>query len=157
MGLAQVLLLREKMKKTIFVLAFLIIFMPTVIANAEEMDTTNEYTVIAGDSLWALSEENNITLNTLRTANDTWNNLILVGQTLLIPEENISKEDEVLANAKVLNTNLEATNDIHTTAEEEAVEEVIVQPTVETQVVTPEAVPEQSVPINNSSSESSLS
>jgi N-acetylmuramoyl-L-alanine amidase len=69
------------MKKTIFVLAFLL-FIPVLSANAEQ-----NYTVVKGDTLWELSIENQITLLELRQANNKWDDLILIGQTLVIPNK----------------------------------------------------------------------
>jgi N-acetylmuramoyl-L-alanine amidase len=69
------------MKKTIFVLAFLL-FIPVLSANAE-----SKHTVVKGDTLWGLSQTNDISLHELRQANDKWDDLILIGQTLVIPDK----------------------------------------------------------------------
>lgn len=69
------------MKKTIFVLAFLL-FIPVLSANAE-----SRHTVVKGDTLWQLSVTNNISLHELRQANNKWDDLILIGQTLVIPDK----------------------------------------------------------------------
>jgi N-acetylmuramoyl-L-alanine amidase len=69
------------MKKTIFVLAFLL-FIPVLSANAE-----SQHTVVKGDTLWGLSQKNGISLLELRQANNKWDDLILIGQTLVIPDK----------------------------------------------------------------------
>jgi N-acetylmuramoyl-L-alanine amidase len=69
------------MKKTIFVLAFLL-FIPVLSANAE-----SQHTVVKGDTLWGLSQTNGISLHELRQANNKWDDLILIGQTLVIPDK----------------------------------------------------------------------
>jgi N-acetylmuramoyl-L-alanine amidase len=70
------------MRKTIFALA-LLLFIPVVSAHAE-----SNYTVVKGDTLWGLSHKNGITLDSLRQANNKWDDLILVGQNLIIPDKN---------------------------------------------------------------------
>jgi N-acetylmuramoyl-L-alanine amidase len=70
------------MRKTIFALALLLLFTPVVSAHAQE------YTVKKGDTLWGLSQRNGITLLELRKANNKWDDLILIGQNLTIPDRN---------------------------------------------------------------------
>jgi N-acetylmuramoyl-L-alanine amidase len=78
------------MKKTIFVLAFLL-FIPVLSANAE-----SKHTVVKGDTLWELSQTNEISLHELRQANDKWDDLILIGQTLVIPDKStVSKATNI--------------------------------------------------------------
>ena len=43
------------------------------------------YTVKSGDTLWSIAKNNNITVDELKTANNLTNNLLAVGQQLLIP------------------------------------------------------------------------
>ncbi|MBY0096193.1 LysM peptidoglycan-binding domain-containing protein [Mesobacillus maritimus] len=52
------------------------------------------YTVVAGDSLWGIAMKYNVSLNEIRSANNLENDLLQIGQTILIPktasyEENV--------------------------------------------------------------------
>lgn len=55
------------------------LLMPNLV-QAEEL-----YTVKSGDSLWKVATERGLTVNDLRVANNKWDDLILVGQTLKLP------------------------------------------------------------------------
>jgi N-acetylmuramoyl-L-alanine amidase len=70
-----------KMKKTIFVLAFLFII-PVVSVKAETI-----HTVVKGDTLWELSRDYKVDLLDIRKTNDKWDDLILIGQDITIPTE----------------------------------------------------------------------
>ena len=45
----------------------------------------NTYTVKSGDTLWSIARDNNISVNTLKEANGLTNNLLSIGQQLIIP------------------------------------------------------------------------
>jgi N-acetylmuramoyl-L-alanine amidase len=91
----------KKMKKTIFVLA-LLLFIPVVSANAE-----SNYTVVKGDTLWSLSQKNEISLHSLRQTNNKWDDLILIGQNLIIPDKN-----EVVTTSNTNNNNTTNNNSV---------------------------------------------
>lgn len=69
------------MKKLIATLALGTALLTPTLASA-----STEYTVKSGDSLWKISNANGVTLAQLRQANDKYDDLILVGQTLIIPD-----------------------------------------------------------------------
>lgn len=69
------------MKKLIATLALGTALLTPTLASA-----STEYTVKSGDSLWKISNANGVTLAQLRQANDKYDDLILVGQKLIIPD-----------------------------------------------------------------------
>lgn len=46
---------------------------------------SNTYTVKSGDTLWSIAKQNNISVDSLKSANNLSSNLLSVGQTLIIP------------------------------------------------------------------------
>ena len=49
--------------------------------------TDNTYVVQKGDSLWSISKKYNITVDELKDANNLTNNLLNIGQILIVPEK----------------------------------------------------------------------
>ncbi|MEJ6951093.1 S8 family peptidase [Natronospora cellulosivora (SeqCode)] len=80
---------------TIFVGQRLVI--PVDAENEEEIEDGNnfEYTVVAGDSLYRISQRYNVSIESIRKANNLSSDMIFVGQTLIIPVsgENNYQED----------------------------------------------------------------
>jgi N-acetylmuramoyl-L-alanine amidase len=72
------------MRKTslIFVLAFLFTIPVVSVVHAETV-----HNVKKGDTLWGMSQEYGVSLSDIRTANNKWDDLILVGQQFTIPTE----------------------------------------------------------------------
>ncbi len=56
------------------------------------LSTENTYTVKKGDSLWSIAKKYNTTVEQLKAANNLTSNLLNVGQTLKIPQIEISVE-----------------------------------------------------------------
>ena len=48
--------------------------------------TTTTYTVVPGDTLYSIARQYNTTVNNIKTLNNLTNNLLVVGQELLIPQ-----------------------------------------------------------------------
>lgn len=64
-------------------------YMVTLNSSTQTIDISsskNTYTVVAGDSLWKISQKYNITVDSLKQANNLTSDLIIAGQTLIIPQ-----------------------------------------------------------------------
>ena len=81
--------------------------------------TGTNYTVQKGDSLWNIANKFNVSIESLKTANNLASNLLNIGQTLKIPTEEkpvtgdytvytISKGDSLYSIAKKYNTTVDA-------------------------------------------------
>ena len=81
--------------------------------------TGTNYTVQKGDSLWSIANKFNVSVESLKTANNLASNLLNIGQTLKIPTEEkpvtgdytvytISKGDSLYSIAKKYNTTVDA-------------------------------------------------
>lgn len=81
--------------------------------------TGTNYTVQKGDSLWNIANKFNVSVESLKTANNLASNLLNIGQTLKIPTEEkpvtgdytvytISKGDSLYSIAKKYNTTVDA-------------------------------------------------
>lgn len=81
--------------------------------------TGTNYTVQKGDSLWSIANKFNVSVESLKTANNLTSNLLNIGQTLKIPTEEkpvtgdytvytISKGDSLYSIAKKYNTTVDA-------------------------------------------------
>ncbi|WP_268912483.1 LysM peptidoglycan-binding domain-containing protein [Lentilactobacillus sp. SPB1-3] len=55
-------------------------------AGSANADASTNYTVKSGDSVWAISQKFDSTINAIENANNIQNDLILPGQTLIIPD-----------------------------------------------------------------------
>jgi N-acetylmuramoyl-L-alanine amidase len=75
------------MKKLIASIAVSTTLLMPNLVQAEE-----QYTVVSGDSLWKVATERGISLQALRQANAKWDDLILVGQTLKLPTNEVNVE-----------------------------------------------------------------
>jgi N-acetylmuramoyl-L-alanine amidase len=87
----------RKMKKAIAILPFLL-FAPIIVANAEV-----NHTVTSGDTLWEISQSNNVSLQNLREANDKWDDMIYPGQVIVVPtgqNSTVSQEVAVQSSAQ---------------------------------------------------------
>ena len=81
--------------------------------------TGTNYTVQKGDSLWSIANKFNVSIESLKTANNLTSNLLNIGQTLKIPTEEkpvtgdytvytISKGDSLYSIAQKYNTTVDA-------------------------------------------------
>lgn len=84
----------------------------------EDYNNENEYVVKAGDSLWKIAKEYNVTVEDLKNANNLNSNVIFIGQVLKIPQSRVEmvkasyiygvKKGDTLWNiAKMNNTTVE--------------------------------------------------
>lgn len=68
-----------------------------VIENQKPIENSNDqysiYTVKKGDSLWLISQRNNITVPELLEINNLNNNILQIGQKLLIPKQSDYKDN----------------------------------------------------------------
>lgn len=68
-----------------------------VIENQKPIENSNDqysiYTVKKGDSLWLISQRNNITIPELLEINNLNNNILQIGQKLLIPKQSDYKDN----------------------------------------------------------------
>ena len=55
-------------------------------AGSANADASTNYTVKSGDSVWAISQKFDTTINAIETANKIQNHLILPGEKLVIPD-----------------------------------------------------------------------
>ncbi|PTU25882.1 hypothetical protein Goe21_00210 [Bacillus phage vB_BsuM-Goe21] len=85
------------MKKALIVLAFLLAI-PVLLANKAYAATN--HTVQKGETLWGISQTNGITLYELRKANNKWDDLILIGQNIIIPAKGESVSKPTVKNTK---------------------------------------------------------
>ncbi|MEW8987378.1 MAG: LysM peptidoglycan-binding domain-containing protein, partial [Bacillus sp. (in: firmicutes)] len=54
--------------------------------------TTISYSVVSGDSLWAISKKYGTTVDAIRSANNLTNDRLFIGQTLMIPSGNTAPD-----------------------------------------------------------------
>lgn len=85
------------MKKALIVLAFLLAI-PVLLANKAYAATN--HTVQKGETLWGISQTNGITLYELRKANNKWDDLILIGQNVIVPVKGESVSKPTVKNTK---------------------------------------------------------
>lgn len=57
---------------------------------------SNYYIVKSGDSLWSIAKKFNTTVNELKNLNNKTTNNLSIGETLLIPSEDVSSSDETI-------------------------------------------------------------
>ena len=72
-----------------------------VIPQEEEI-TGNTYTVKSGDSLYSIANKYNITIQELKDANKLTSNLLNVGQTLIIPQQEVTGNTYIVKNGDSL-------------------------------------------------------
>ena len=71
----------------------------------QEKTTNNDYdtyTVVKGDSLWGISRKFNIRVNDLIELNNLTSNTITIGQTLLVPKNNIEDNKYIVEKGDTL-------------------------------------------------------
>lgn len=56
--------------------------------NTNNNITENTYTVKSGDSLWNIANKYGISVNDLKSLNNLSNNMLSIGQTLVVPDDN---------------------------------------------------------------------
>lgn len=56
------------------------------IPTSQEEKPTRIYIVKSGDTLWSIAKANGISVNELKSANNLTNNLLSLGQELIIPQ-----------------------------------------------------------------------
>ncbi|MGM8215365.1 cell wall hydrolase [Bacillaceae bacterium W0354] len=84
------------MKK--FVLALILVISFGLYMPHGQVDAaTNSYTVQSGDSLWKISQKHGVSLASLRSANNKYDNLIYPGDRLVIPASISAYEKDLLA------------------------------------------------------------
>ena len=59
------------------------------IPEISQSTSTNRYTVKAGDTLWNISKRYNTTVEELMMLNNLSNDLIMIGQELILPNTNV--------------------------------------------------------------------
>lgn len=55
------------------------------IRNAENESDSNLYVVQRGDSLWSIARKYNVSINEIRMINNLNSDVLMIGQTLIIP------------------------------------------------------------------------
>ncbi len=72
-----------------------VLIIPSANNGNETPGQTTTYTVQAGDSLWSIANQFNITVNDLRQANQLVSDILSIGQVLIIPSGNESEEENI--------------------------------------------------------------
>lgn len=86
-----------------------------IIPKQQEVESSEEnitYIVQSGDSLWSIAKKYNVTVNDLKNANNLTNNLLQIGQKLIIPSNTnyiyytVTSGDSLWKIAKNFNVNI---------------------------------------------------
>lgn len=86
-----------------------------IIPKQQEAESSEEnivYIVQSGDSLWSIAKKYNVTVNDLKNANNLTNNLLQIGQKLIIPSNTnyiyytVTSGDSLWKIAKNFNVNI---------------------------------------------------
>ncbi len=74
----------------------------TVITPTEDdiINEPNNYIVQRGDTLYSISKQFNVSINDIKIANNLTNDLISLGQSLIIPTSNVSVDDIIIYTVK---------------------------------------------------------
>jgi N-acetylmuramoyl-L-alanine amidase len=84
----------------------LVVVALTSIGNIQA-EASNVYIVKKGDSLWRLSRQFNVSIESIKEANNHWSDTIYIDQRLIIPSEDLRVSTSRSAVARVTNTDIE--------------------------------------------------